>query len=188
MDIDKIKTFYTNKKIKWADSLDYYTPQNKWGERYGYELAKPFTLEEVDEFEKKNCINLPKDFKIYLIQVSKEIFVSMYPTKINLNIDGYSHIPSNEYYFGEEYEKIECCIHGMDICDSAICCSENCNVLHYDSYGGMIEIGNNGCTYSTTIIINGIQIGTVWDMDGNGPTGRKIYSNFTEYINHKIKL
>jgi hypothetical protein len=182
MDINKIKTFYSNKKTKWAEQSSCYSSEKKWGEYYGYVLAESYTLAEVEKFEKDKNISLPEDLKIYLTQVSREVFASSYPHTVCLNFgDGdYSHIPLNMNSL-DSYYNIDCCVHDIDCVEDKKCCIESCDKLHAYMCDGMIRIGNDGCAFNEYIIVNGIQKGTVWGMDG-GDSAHRHYINFTDYI------
>jgi len=85
--LNMIKKYYKEKKKTWALKKTYYAEGGLWGDEYGYELAKPYTIEEVEEAEKEFGEKYPTSLVIYLTQVSREIFADSYPVIFGLPTD-----------------------------------------------------------------------------------------------------
>lgn len=78
-EITAIKDYYTNKKRAFANRTTYYSDKSVWGDTYGFDLSEPYTIDEIEKFESYHKIQLDPSLKIYLTQISKEIFVYAYP-------------------------------------------------------------------------------------------------------------
>lgn len=186
-EIDKLKSFYNNKKKVFANSINYtkYSwtkgPDGKtvtersgepYGERYGYTLKEPYSLEKVEEFEKFHNIILDSDLKDYLTKISREIYVYSYPEVFCLTLTdiGTCQIPEDTTF-------IESCIENHNENCSKDCDEDDCWLSMTD---GMIDIGEGGCSFSHAIVLKGNHQGTTWYCDGDYVN--KNGNSFREYI------
>lgn len=91
---DKPRSFYENEKKVFAKQLSYYGNRDKeWGERYGYDLAEPYSELIIQTYEEKYNIQIPEELRKYLVEISRETMGS-YPYIITLDD------PEREYLFG----------------------------------------------------------------------------------------
>lgn len=164
---EEVKAYYSHLKRKWSQKDSYYKPSRKLGEEYGYELKEPYTLEEVEEYERTMGYTLPAPLKEYLTLVSCELFVSYYPYVFNLEKDK-ANILCDNIFFLKEGEKISIDFEGA--CENNDCWCDD----------GMECIGEDGCSFDDFIVVNGPQKGSVWNSDGDNLY--KKYENFIEYI------
>jgi hypothetical protein len=164
MDANKLREFYREKKRTWAKTFDYYTPSRPWGEHYGYDLAEPYSDDEIYQYEQRNGFKIPRDLKHYLKKVSREIYVDGYPTIVKLEENpGTCVIPDGTNYLRETYDDND----NDDDC--------NCS--------GMILLSMNGCTFNDYIVINGNGAGYVWYSDGDSMSRR---GKFKDYITKQV--
>lgn len=68
------------------------------GDEFGYDLAPPFTEEEVTDYERDYDITLHPKFRNYIINISRETIAS-YPFIITLDQ------PYHSYIFGDTFDK-----------------------------------------------------------------------------------
>lgn len=75
-----VRTYVQNKKEAFASTLSS-DPPKQWGETYGYTLADPYTLSEIEAYERHIVEGrLPEDFREYVLNVSREfVYKSSYP-------------------------------------------------------------------------------------------------------------
>ena len=76
-----IKQAIKARKELFANTYNYYSPRQRWGEIYGYNLEEPYTEEELLDYE-ENILGdkLPKEYHEYLSTVSREVFTNGFPT------------------------------------------------------------------------------------------------------------
>ncbi len=133
--------YYKEKKIKFANTKQpsYYQNCRNWGEIYGYTLKPPYTLKEIEEYEKKYDVILPHILREYLFCISREN-TKGYPCIISLNEPDDIYLDDsgyNEYYYDYEVDK-----------------SKFIKNL-------FIEIYDGGCTYQSYICIKGPWYGKI---------------------------
>ena len=128
--------------ISWDDIRDHYNAKKRStravgisGRDYGPKLLPPFSEKEICEFEKRCDLTLPSALRIYLIAVSREVFVSSYPREVYLYDDKTSCSFPAKLGWIERGENTD---------------------------DGMLCIGYDGCAFSILIIIKGNQHGSVW--------------------------
>ena len=177
LELIKIKEFYTTKKEKFANTLEpeYYTNRKYNGENYGYTLAKPYTEEEINTFEEKYDIKLDPNLKLYLLKVSKELFVASYPSVFDLFVEGSCVIPEDKSLWYAD----ECHIHGY----YTDCTCDDDNVSGMED--GMCEIGEKGCSFSDLIVVKGNNCGKIWNSDGD--CVYKQNTTFRQYVMKEIE-
>lgn len=181
----EIKQFYQDKKCKWAKTRSYYKGNPLWAEIYGYTLLEPYTLEEITNYETQIQTPLPEELRSYLLLVSKEIFAGRYPMVFGLSTS-HSNMEIGSF-------KLPTSIHSWNIgdClshDSWDKCSDLCLSMENDPCGGLIKIGENGCTDDTNIVIKGNSIGSIWSVGNGGDTlYREPYTSFYDYIATPIR-
>lgn len=73
IDTTVVRNHYAEKKGEFAKKT-YLT--GKYGDKYGYKLADPYTEKEISEYEEFNKLKLPADLREYLTKVSRELFMS----------------------------------------------------------------------------------------------------------------
>jgi hypothetical protein len=78
-EIKIVRNYYSNKKKEFANRKTYYSDGKLWGDTYGFDLSEPYSVEEVETFEISNKLQLDPNFKKYLTEISKELFVYSYP-------------------------------------------------------------------------------------------------------------
>jgi hypothetical protein len=194
---EEIRDYYRQKKEVWAKGKSYYQGHPEWGtqrlfgseEPAGYELKAPYTVEEVECYEETLDVKLPTDLKTYLTDVSRELFVAYYPMVFSLHASG--PLP-NEFKLPEEksywwYD--DCLVHGAypqlpephnEDNDYGSCDCE-------DWTGGMVRVGEGGCTDTDLLVIKGTQVGTVWCVGSGGDSLHRRYDSFWDYIYSPIK-
>ena len=130
----------------------------------------PYSLQEVEDFEKRNNIELPEELKIYLTQVSKSIYKNHLEFKII------------ELKDNENFNK-PCILE-----DTYTSCPDESDEEEYEknpilNLHGMMEIRTIGCGYTDQIILNGKFKGTIWTeyfaADGEIT---KTFDSFFDYI------
>jgi hypothetical protein len=183
--MERFKQRAIDKHSKFANSKSYYNDgTQKWGEdsKYGYELPLPYTEAEIVEFERKNDLTLPADFREYLLKVSREVYCYSYPKRVGLWVDKSESLvgPDIDYVNEETMSDSELEIPGVTMDD-------NDESTYKSVSGGMMTIGEGGCTYSHMIMVKGSQIGTVWYNDGNGPLVMREYKTFTDYLSANLR-
>jgi len=199
IELNKLKTFYKNKKEKFAKQINYTKYSylvdengkifnkkregNPYGEYYGYELREPYSLNEVEKFEEIQGIKLDIYFKEYLTKISREMFTYAYPEVIclpNRKIKDCT-IPEGEKFCEQvlEHHVIDCNNNNCDNddCDNDDCDNDDCWIIHTDS---MLYIAEGGCSFSHQMIVKGNNLGTIWHCDGDYIN--KIADSFKEYI------
>lgn len=79
------RSYYENLKIDFANKKSYYGNRDQnWGEKYGYTLAEPYNLIEIQNYEKKYNITIPPDLRNYLLNISRET-IGAYPYIVELD-------------------------------------------------------------------------------------------------------
>jgi len=176
LELIKIKEFYTTKKEKFANVLEpeYYANRKNNGETYGYTLAKPYTEEEISTFEEKYDIKLDHNLKLYLLKVSRELFVAYYPNVFHLFVEGSCFIPEDKSLWYAD----ECHIHGHY---TDCTCEDNFSGME----DGMCEIGEKGCSFSDLIVVKGNNCGKIWNSDGD--CVYKQNTTFRQYVMKEIE-
>lgn len=165
-DIKKIKEYYSKEKYNFAKRVypSYYSNAgDEYGKTYGYTLEEPFASSYLDEYQINNNITFEVNFYIYLTQISSEIFTGSYPVIIGLPDNlGVSIIPENENSIFSYCDLIE---------------EEE---IDFDSSLGMVQVIEDGCSFGSNYIINGLHLYEIWSYDGD--YNYKQYNNFTEMI------
>lgn len=167
---DIILSFYKEKKETWFNNR----------KKNSSELSPPFSLDEVEVFERKMGIQLPKDFKTYITKISSEIFVSSYPRQISLWLenDGVRKpclIPKDTELIDEGYV----CGHADDKWKD---CTDECPTI----WDGMMAVGDGGCAFADYIVVdkNSSHYGEVWWSTGDKVSKQK--DTFMEYITYDM--
>lgn len=176
----EIKNFYTNKKEAFANTLepDYYSNRKYNGESFGYTLASPYTEQEINFFEIKHNTKLDSNLKLYLLKVSRELFVAAYPNIFDLGIEGSCLIPENKSLWNAG----DCPIHEKYGCiNNTGHCADNCP----DILDGMSQIGMLGCSFDDFIVVKGNHIGSIWNSDGDAVY--KMNTTFKQYVYDEIE-
>lgn len=151
-------SFYAVKKRKWASTRSYYAAGQLWGESYGYNLKPAYSGTEIEQFETRHNIVLPVQFRQYLLNVSRELFVGSYPVEIRLGSEDFG---SCKIADGVDYQEEE-----DDI----------------DFEDGMIMIGNDGCTEVTNLVIKGKHVGSIWRIGDGGCCIHRCNGDFNSFI------
>lgn len=166
--MDTIRDFYVRKKLDWANSFDYYHPKRRWGEhdKYRFELAPPYSQEEVDQCLQSKWITLPSTLYQYLVLVSKEIFINSYPIIFDLET-----LPTKEqtsqfilpkdvdYVTEQNFQSDE------DQSDDNQSNDNQSKTLFNPKHWRnlMVEIGDGGCAFHQYIYLGaGSQHGSIW--------------------------
>lgn len=106
MDYNKEYNDVLIRKDAFAHSNIYNTLDREWGELYGYNLAPPYSEEEIIQSEKIIKVRLPDILRNYLLYVSREIFYTQYPVICELPTEdiGSAHsICYRDYYKLSDY-------------------------------------------------------------------------------------
>ena len=134
-------------KTKWAVNSGHFD--------YGFFLMDPFSISEVEKFEKKfaelhalESFKLPSELRKYLLEVSREIFTYSYPVFFKLR-------QIKKYEDEEDEEESEKDKEGYEDFKD--------NTLIYD-------VGEGGCSFSQQI---NIMNGNIYNCDGD-------YNNLTD--------
>lgn len=175
----EIKEFYTNKKHTFANTLEpeCYSSRKLNGESFGYTLALPYLEQEIIDFEIKHGIKLDPNLRLYLLNVSRELFVASYPSIFDLEIESPCTIPEHETMWNEG----DCHIHGeYGNANNTDNCTDDCSNM----FDGMVNIGTYGCTFDDFIVVKGNNIGSIWNSDGD--TLYKQNTTFRQYVTNKI--
>lgn len=140
-----VRSYLKTKKEEFASKLSYCTPPKPWGEEYGYTLADPYTLEEIEAYEKHIDERLPEDLRKYLLYVSREfVYDSSYPQICHLTKDnGICKIPEDKDFIYIDYDNDE------------------------DETDGMLRIAEDGCAFNKYIVVKGSHKGTIWWTNGD---------------------
>lgn len=184
-DWKEIRGYYQKYKQQWAKRNSYDKKQPEWGMitvvdgdgPAGYKLKPPYSVEEVKEYEAQLGVELPSDFKTYLTEVSRELFVAYYPMIFHLDadepLDSEFRVPSDRQYwvFGD------CLDHGRN--------SEECDCEEWA--GGTVQVGEGGCMDEDWLVIKGTQVGSVWRVGSGGDSLHRHYESFWDYIYEPIK-
>ena len=90
-DSTQVKKFYSLKKEEFAQRTTSGLGGQKYGDRYGYTLKPPYTLEEIANWESKLAHPLAQMIRLdlikYLTEVSREFFLTSYPHVFLLHSD-----------------------------------------------------------------------------------------------------
>lgn len=153
-------SYYKTQKETFANKYSYYDKRDKkWGERYGYTLEPPMKLEEVENYEHTFNLQLPKDFRNYLLNISSET-MGVYPYKVDL-----LHEPV--MYFIHESKNVcpyydnECNFDDGKFNEEENLDDDDIKKLHelgfYKNY--FIRTHSNGCTDDDFLCIKGPKYG-----------------------------
>jgi hypothetical protein len=152
---DKDRKYYENEK------------NERWGNKYG-PLMEPYLEKDIINFEIINDLKLPKNFKNYLINVSKENISGFYSCEIELEFHLYflDKNGTNCYLWGTEDELFNK-ISKAEYVDSKLDDKEKTFLLECENYAKkfgyflnyFITIETNGCTEDTYLCIKGPHYG-----------------------------
>lgn len=192
-DKELFRKFYeTQKRDKenFANTLNYYTPKEPWGEEYGYFLDGPVNEEIITTYERASAIHLPPDFRYYMINHSSELFLGYYPTRCGfghpLGQEKKSMIPLNCNFIESGKDGY---IEGQGWVtnyDERVDDPDDENYFDIQEECCMRTIANYGCTFKSLMIMKGNQTGSIWYSDGE--TYQKEAESFTEFVkNHMNK-
>lgn len=181
--MDTIRDFYVQKKRKWANCFDYYSPKRRWGEHdeYGFELAPPYSQEEVECCLQSKCITLPSGLYQYLTLVSREIFTDSYPVIFDLDTlptkeqinqfvlpEGIDHVNENDFQSDDDPLESETLFNPEHWCHL------------------MVKIGDGGCTFNQLIYLGaGSQHGSIWCYSDD-MCYRREYNNFDTLLKNDM--
>lgn len=158
-----IKQHYQSKKEAWALKSAYFSKGELWGDRYGFTLADPFTRQELDAFQEATGIEMPSDLYEYLVYVSREIFVCLYPVVFSLyteDIGSFKVKPEEDWVDADDFWDED----AEDYVDD-----------------GTFRVGDDGCAFRDVIVMRGDQKGSVWAaMDGSY---MRRTTTFWDYVN-----
>lgn len=163
-EIKVIKEYYTRKKKEFANRKSYYSDERVWGQinrcssigndTYGFDLCEPYTLDEIERFELHYKIQLDPILKIYLTQISKEIFVYAYPHIFDLFIVNSIDESSKS---GESSESDDLSviigIGGCSFTDVIYLNGAKAGTIWYDDGDSMMQIHSNFKEYITKDLI-----------------------------------
>lgn len=174
----------TKRKSEWYDGL-----KGGWRDGASSELKDPYTTEEIIEFETANDVELPKGFKLYLTQVSRELVAYSHPHEFTLDTLDTRRCDletSCTFADGEQYTR--CCINECERNHYGLekCCLDTCSHGgdHPFPDDGMVKIGEGGCSFGHLMVVRGNQKGSVWSADYSDECAiMKIFSNFSDYVN-----
>ena len=157
-----IRKMLVKEKERYANTLDYCTPQRLNGEIYGYTLKDPYTIEEIEKYEKDIDERLPEDLREYLLYVSRELKTYAYPYEFKLYTDiGKCILPLDETYFSNDE------IYELTNIAENNTWQDRESTNYSDDTAGMLKIGEGGCSFSYWIVIKGNHKGTIWYCDGD---------------------
>jgi len=143
----RIRDQLIEKKKKWSEIMKKVSPL--WNINYGTEVLPPLKQEDIDFVCKEKKIYLPEDLQYYLICISKEFFINMYPVEFDLE-----KIPTKE----------ECM--AVQIPDLAIYLTKN--KIDFEKLSKvMLKIGDDYENYTAIYVGGGIQNGSVWYYNYN---------------------
>jgi hypothetical protein len=166
------------RRTRWAESKSYYEGKPQWGIQYGYDLAGPFSEEEVSSCEEKNDIVLPADFRYYITHCSKEMFTYAYPVVLNLShidVKDATYVLKDDVSFLDA-DELYGSIHGDD---------EETDNERKDSFNDIIlHFGEGGCAFSEHIVIKGNRAGSIWSF--NDSTCSLEAESFTALVEKKL--
>lgn len=142
-----------------------------------YNIHKPAKIEEVNAFERKYSVNLPDDYKLFVLQIGNGgksyansgagPFYGIYP--LGEGVDELVYENTEKYVKNEsilypkmtndDWEKV---IEKID--------DDNISDSDYEKelgriFGGVLPIGSQGCSYLHGIILNGTYKGKVVNID-----------------------
>lgn len=166
-EIKSIKDYYSNKKKEFANRKTYYSDESIWGDTYGFDLSDPYTLDEIEKYETYYKIKLDQNFKIYLTQISKELFVYAYPLIFDISVPSEPYEPYDPSKSSEVSNKTD----------------NNDDDSEEDEYLCR-TIGIGGCAFTHRIYLNGAKSGTIWYDDSDSMM--HIHDNFKEYITEEL--
>jgi hypothetical protein len=190
---EEIRDYYSDKKERWAKGKSYYQGNPEWGtlsvfggsEPAGYSLKPPYSIEEVRNYEDTLKIKLPEDLFSYLTTISREILRSSYPMVFSLNatskLEEEFRLPPEKDYWSFS----DCLVHGNYPQLPEPHTKENnygscdCDI---DWTGGMVSVGEGGCTDTDLIVIKGTCVGTIWCVGSGGDSLHKSYDSLWDYI------
>ena len=161
--VSLLKKFHEMQKVKKMEYIELNSHRNDT------ELAEPFTESVIDEFEMNNKCHLPEDFRWYIINCSKEIFMSYYPTVIDLR------------YVYSNLKKMTCKVReGVSMIGWG-------KQKHEETFRPCcLEIGNDGCAYYICMVIKGNLHGTIWNH--RDPEYLLAAKSFTHLVLHHVKM
>lgn len=145
------------KKQKWVPGF---------GNRNNGTLEPPFEEADVLKFEKRNNLLLPEDFRWYIINCTKEIFLSYYPLVIDFEM------------VSSDLKNTTCLI-----------ADDTCVCLPWDEPGFencTLEIGCDGCAFFICMVIKGNRLGTIWKH--TDPEYWLAANSFTHLVRHQMNL
>src|SRR6478609_215942 len=161
--INVLKEFYLQQKEKKKSWIN---ENSHWATK---ELSKPFDEADVVKFEAENNLRLPEDFRLYIINCSKEIFMSYYPTVIDFS------------YTVKSLMTTTCSI------------SDDISCVGYDDFPGIetfrpcaLDIGNDGCAFFICMVIKGNRLGTIWEH--TDPQYFLAANSFLHLVEHHMEL
>lgn len=79
----KDRSYYEKQKETFANEYNN-NRDKKWGEKYGYTLEPPMQLETIEKYEKTYDLQIPSQFRNYLLNISSET-IGGYPYKVILH-------------------------------------------------------------------------------------------------------
>ena len=153
MDLEVLRETTAAKKAEFAREYRcMHTKTTRNGERFGWDLKPPYTLAEIEAFEAgvDPGFKLPDEFRTYLTQVSREVFATSYPEEVALDLDeGCCWYDARNYY--RLFPRRD-----RDWDDDR------------SLYDGMMQIGDDGCEWTTWIVARGNRAGSVWNSSSDG--------------------
>lgn len=176
---DEVRAFYSKRKEDWAKTKSYYSGNPEWGIQYGYQLAPPYSVQEVEQSEALMGCTFPDDLRDYLTTVSRELFAGGYPMIFHLPQGdiGSFQVPLDTTL----WDYVTCLTHRR-FKD----CPEDCpDVVEC---GGYVTVGDGGCTDQDYLIIKGNHLGTIWSDGGGGDSIIKnhYFSSFWDLITSRM--
>lgn len=183
---------YIRKLVAAADKVD--RERKVFGaSTHKYKLRPTLTVAEIEAFETKYHITLPEEYVFFLTQVGNGGAGPYYGLTTLEKVIGpeeYAVMISNEALIDKKLtkERWQQLMEETDDADDDALFDEAMNRL----YGGMLNIGTQGCTYDNLLMANGSETGKIvyidWNLDPDyGPyltnmTFLEWYENFFREI------
>lgn len=160
-----------------------------------YILNEPITTEQVEQFELKTKVDLPVDYRDFLIHIGNGgIHHRPFPVALSHVSDALRSClqsePIDEMYIGLPFEPYKCKLCFDDSLDEI---DDDMEDYEYDkmlleAFHGTITLYNDGCGYYDLLVVAGEQKGKVYAIDTCSGQGiREIADSFKAYFMKFIK-
>ncbi|MBP1905144.1 hypothetical protein J2Z32_001772 [Paenibacillus turicensis] len=161
-----------------------------------YTLNKPITTGQVEQFERKTKVDLPVDYRDFLIYIGNGgTHHRPFPVALSHASDALRSClqsePVDETYIGLPFDPHKCRLcfdEGLDAIDDEIEDYEHDKMV-VEAFHGTITLYNDGCGYYDLLVVAGEQKGKVYALDTCAGQGiREIADSFEAYFMNFINF